>query len=228
MAHPTLRQGMKGNKGTELGTAIYNWRVFMGLTPAGNVVVYDFGAGTHDKTKAWQKKVGFTGKDIDGVVGPKSWAKYDAIQAAAYTGPMAAVSPAIQAAAAAAAPYIPYMPPGAQQAAEVIAATSPAIPQAVASAAQAIAAAAVKPPRPKPPKPPKPATSATVPPKAGIVAAVVASPFFELPKSFTEAKDQFVKKVEATPLWLRIVTGAGSGLLAIIGISKLTGPSKKH
>lgn len=222
MAHPTLRQGMKGNKGTDLGTAIYNWRVFMGLKPAGNVTVYDFGKATFDKTKAWQKKVGFTGKDIDGVVGPKSWAKYDAAQAV-YTGPMAAVAPAIAAAAAAATPYVSYTPPGAQQAAEVIAATAPVIPQAVATAAQTIAAAAQG-KAPKQPKAPKVAQPAA-PPKTGVaavVATVKESPFFQLPGSFQEAKDQVVKTVEATPLWLRIVTGTGTALLTFMGIRKLT------
>jgi hypothetical protein len=93
MARPTLKLGMKGNKGSELGDAIFLWRVFVGLPPAKNVTSFDYGALTVEKTKTFQKKNGLT---VNGEVDEDTWEKYDALQ---YGPPVAPASPAAQAAA---------------------------------------------------------------------------------------------------------------------------------
>lgn len=92
MARPTLKQGMKGDKGTELGDAIFLWRVYVGLPPAKNVTSFDYGNLTVEKTKAFQRKWDL---EVNGEVGPDVWAKYDELQ----YGPPAPASAAAQKAA---------------------------------------------------------------------------------------------------------------------------------
>ena len=66
----------KGSKGTQV-TRWQNFLKWMGydLKADGK-----FGSITADKTKAAQKKFGFTGKDVDGIVGPKTIKKAKAYQ----------------------------------------------------------------------------------------------------------------------------------------------------
>ena len=61
----------KGSKGTN----VVRWQKFlqwMGYSLAPDGADGDFGKNTKKYTKAAQKKFGFTGKDVDGVVGPKT------------------------------------------------------------------------------------------------------------------------------------------------------------
>ena len=61
----------KGSKGTNV-TRWQNYLKWMGYDLKADSV---FGSITQDKTKACQKKLGFTGKDVDGIVGPKTIAR---------------------------------------------------------------------------------------------------------------------------------------------------------
>lgn len=93
MARPTIKLGSSGKKGTDVGEAILLWRLFLGkpeLKPAANATQYDFGSATDKYTKAWQTSVGLK---ADGIVGPSTWAAYDAR--------MAKAPPAVQAKAVA-------------------------------------------------------------------------------------------------------------------------------
>ncbi len=144
MARPTLKKGMSGKKGTELGEAILLWRLFLGkpeLKPAAGTTVYDFGNLADKYTKEYQKSVGL--KD-DGVVGPVTWNTYDTRMAVA-PAPVKAAAKAIEtqgeankaAAMAAAVAKPPAAPkPAAPKPPTPVAAKSP-----VATAAAAIAAA---------------------------------------------------------------------------------------
>ena len=94
MARPTIKKGMSGKKGTEIGEAILLWRLYLGkpeLKPAPGTTVYDFGAATDKATREWQKKHGMK---EDGVVDDLDWAKYDQL--------IAVAPPVVQAKAAAA------------------------------------------------------------------------------------------------------------------------------
>src|SRR3954466_10873245 len=94
MARPTLKKGMSGKKGTDIGEAILLWRLFLGkpeLKPAAGVSSYDFGAATEKATKEWQKSVGLP---ATGIVDENTWIVYD--------GRMAIAPPVVQAAAHAA------------------------------------------------------------------------------------------------------------------------------
>jgi peptidoglycan hydrolase-like protein with peptidoglycan-binding domain len=200
MARPTLKKGMRGKRGTELGDAILLWRNFVGLAPASNVMDIDFGPATDTATKKFQKEHGLK---QDGEVGPKTWAMYDNLQYGPPPPPVAAQA-ATTIAQAAPAPAV------AVQAAAAIKQTSkPAAPQPVASAA-AKAVSSIK-------QQAKNATSST---------AAVTAPSAHLPRNFEELKHQAVKVYDETPLWLRIVGGAVTGLLAWSGLSRLT--SKSH
>lgn len=128
---PTLRNGMKGNRGTPTGDAIFLWRNYIGLTPAKDVTVYDFGQMSHDRTKEWQKKHGLSD---DGVVGPMSWAKYDALQ---YGPPAPPASPAAEEAADKIAASQKPPSQAAQVAATNIAAKQPPAPTPAPKAATA-------------------------------------------------------------------------------------------
>lgn len=78
MARPTIKKGMSGAKGTNIGEAILLWRLFLGkpeLKPAAGTTNYDFGSATDKETRAWQKLVGLT---ANGVVDDATWAAYDA------------------------------------------------------------------------------------------------------------------------------------------------------
>lgn len=142
MPRPVLKKGMKGNKGTELGNAIFLWRNFVGLQPAANVTVYDYGPLTVEKTKAFQKKHKLK---ENGEVDAATWAKYDSLQ------------------------YGPPPPPGvsnaAKEAADKIAASQPPPSSAAQEAAAKIAAA----PKKVAPAPKVPAIQST---PAAVVAAV--------------------------------------------------------
>lgn len=120
MARPTLVPGAKGEKGTELGDAIFLWRVYVGLPPAKNVTSFDYGNLTVEKTKAFQRKWGL---DPDGSVGPETWEKYDELQ---YGPPVAPASPAAQKAADEIAAKQKPPSAAAQQAAANIAGKKPA------------------------------------------------------------------------------------------------------
>ena len=194
---PTLHSGLSGSKGTAVGDAILTWRNYMGLPPAANETNYSFGPATITKTKAWQSANGLS---ADGVVGPASWAKYDALQgggAAAYGPPTAAEAAAHQAVAAIA--QAAQTPPSATAAAKAVSSQA-AIPAAAHIAAAQVAGKT----------PPASVTSAT--PPVGIKAKVVA------------AEHGVLHEVEALynkiPLWARIGLGTFSTLLTIVGLKK--------
>jgi len=85
MARPTIKKGMSGKKGTDIGEAILLWRLYLGapeLKPAAGTTVFDFGAATDKATRAWQKQHGLK---EDGIVNDSVWAKYDQLIATAPT-----------------------------------------------------------------------------------------------------------------------------------------------
>lgn len=91
---PTLKKGMSGKKGTEVGEAILLWRMFLGkpeLKPAAGTTNYDFGSATDKATREFQTAAGIP---ANGVVDDLTWAAYDAKVAGSH--------PVIQAKAAAA------------------------------------------------------------------------------------------------------------------------------
>jgi peptidoglycan hydrolase-like protein with peptidoglycan-binding domain len=198
MARPTLRKGMVGKKGTEIGEAIRIWRTLMGLTPAAGVTSYDFGPATVNATMAWQGSHGLADpkrKDGlgDGIVGPKSWAKYDSLQ---YGPPP---------------PPPPTPHPAAQQAAEVIKAQSSA-----------------KKPPPKPSVAPAAhVAAATIAQRTTPVVSSAVRSFqqavqsVKLPTSVKLAQSQVTETVRSAPLWLKIVGGAVSSLLVYTGLKKV-------
>ena len=61
----------KGSKGTNV-TRWQNFLKWMGYSLKADSI---FGSITREKTIACQKKLGFTGKAVDGIVGPKTIAK---------------------------------------------------------------------------------------------------------------------------------------------------------
>lgn len=64
---PTLKRGSRGLDVTRLQSILQYY-----VEPALDVDSV-FGGGTEGVLKKWQKAVGFTGKDIDGIYGPKSY-----------------------------------------------------------------------------------------------------------------------------------------------------------
>lgn len=91
---PTLKKGMSGKKGTEVGEAILLWRMFLGkpeLKPAPGTTNYDFGSATDKATREFQTAAGIPST---GVVDDLTWAAYDAKVAGSH--------PVVQAKAAAA------------------------------------------------------------------------------------------------------------------------------
>lgn len=84
MARPTLKKGMSGKKGTEVGEAILLWRMFLGkpeLKPAPGTTNYDFGSATDKATREFQTAAGIT---ANGIVDDITWAAYDAKMASAH------------------------------------------------------------------------------------------------------------------------------------------------
>jgi len=74
---PTLKKGMSGKKGSDIGEAILLWRLFLGkpdLKPAAAVTSYDFGAASEKYTKEFQKSAGLA---QTGVVDDTTWAAYE-------------------------------------------------------------------------------------------------------------------------------------------------------
>lgn len=74
---PTLRKGMTGKKGSDIGEAILLWRLFLGksdLKPAAGVTSYDFGTASEKYTKEFQKSAGLA---QTGVVDDKTWVAYE-------------------------------------------------------------------------------------------------------------------------------------------------------
>ena len=104
MARPTLKSGMSGNKGTELGDAILTIRNFFNLAPAANETNYSYGPQTVARVKTWQSHNGLT---PDGEFGPRSWAKFDSVGGAAYGPPTAEQAGAAAAAEIAASNPVP-------------------------------------------------------------------------------------------------------------------------
>ena len=82
--HATISQA-KGSTGPEVTL----WQNLLNTAGFAVAVTGVFDAATTAATKAWQASVGFTGGDIDGVVGPMSWAKMTG-EVAPPSGPVAA------------------------------------------------------------------------------------------------------------------------------------------
>lgn len=204
MARPTIKQGMSGAPGTDIGDAIALWRNYLastgygaGLAVPANASRIDFGAGTAAATKKWQTDHQLKN---DGEIGPKGWAKYDEIQATPIS-PYAAYAdtPAIKIAEAAAKSISTSAP---ASAAAVHAAQQL---QAPTSAAAHSAAARLS-NKTAPTSTPTPTTT---------------GPHITFPKSGKEVVTDLERLYNATPVWLRIVVGAVSALATFTGIKKL-------
>lgn len=195
-----LRKGLNPNNSPpEVVAAIKKLQDALGMKVPANEYGY-FGGKTDEAVRAFQKRVGFTGKDIDGIVGDATWSKLPV--AATPAGKAQATANAAVTAAAAAAKQAAQPKPKPAPVTQVIinqAAPKPAPSNPVVAAAQRAAQATQS---------------------AGKAATKAVS-------TATDAVKQTHVIIKKQPLWLQIVTFAAAGLGAVAGIAALTDKKKK-
>lgn len=192
MARPTLKKGMSGKKGTEIGEAILLWRLFLGkpeLKPAAGVTSYDFGAATDKYTREFQTSVGLPS---NGVVNDAVWAVYDGRMSVA--------------------------PPVVQSTARAVEAQGEA--NKAAAMAAAVAAKAAPKPAPKPTATPA-AKPPVAPMTATTVKTALQSQVKNTVNTVKEAASTIASKAQAKkaemPGWQRMLTVGLLGLAGLVG-----------